>query len=110
MDKHLSAIGKSGHRTKESLLNYHREIGHVILVRRGLYAVIPAGSDPDSYPVDSFLVAAKLTKNAILSHHTAAMEIHRRAYSVREHLTYSAARPVPPVTFRSHIFRGVKFP
>jgi predicted transcriptional regulator of viral defense system len=109
LERHLSAAGKSGRRTKESLLNYHRKTGHIILIRRGLYAVIPPGADPDLYPVDSFLVAAKLTKDAILSHHT-AMEIHGRAYSVWEHLTYSAARPVSPVTFRSHVFRGVKFP
>lgn len=109
LERHLSATGKSGHRTRESLLNYHRKTGHVVLIRRGLYAVIPPGADPDLYPVDPFLVAAKLTKDAVLSYHT-AMEVHGRAYSVREHLTYSAARPVAPVTFRSRIFRGVKFP
>lgn len=109
LDKHLSAIGKPGHRTRESLLNYHRRKGQVILIRRGLYVVIPPGGDPELYPVDPFLVAAKLTKDAILSYHT-ALEIHGRAYSLREHLTYSAARPVSPVTFRSRIFRGVRFP
>jgi predicted transcriptional regulator of viral defense system len=69
----------------------------------------PSWGDPELYPVDPFLVAAKLTKDAILSYHT-GLEIHGRAYSVREHLTYSAARPVSPVTFRSRIFRGVRFP
>jgi predicted transcriptional regulator of viral defense system len=109
LDKHLSTIGKPGHRTGESLLNYHRKKGHVVLIRRGLYAVIPPGGDPELYPVDPFLVAAKLTKDAVLSYHT-ALEIHGRAYSVREHLTYSAARPVSSITFRSRTFRGVRFP
>ncbi|PIP44223.1 MAG: transcriptional regulator, partial [Deltaproteobacteria bacterium CG23_combo_of_CG06-09_8_20_14_all_60_8] len=89
LDNHLSAMGKAGPRTRESLLEYHRKTGHVILMRRGLYAVIPPGADPDSYQVDPFLVAAKLTRDAVLSYHT-ALEIHGRAYSVREHLTYSA--------------------
>ncbi|MBU0944061.1 MAG: transcriptional regulator [Proteobacteria bacterium] len=106
---HLSAMGKIGPRTRESLLNYHRNTGHVILIRRGLYAVIPTGSDPDSYPVDLFLVAAKITTDSVLSYHT-ALEVHGYAYSIREYHTYSATRPVPPVTFRSHVFRGVKFP
>ena len=106
---HLSALGKTGPRTRESLLNYHRKTGHVILIRRGLFAVIPTGADPDSYPVDPFLVAAKLTTDGVLSYHT-ALEVHGYAYSIREHLTYSAARPVSPVTFRSHFFRSVKFP
>ena len=108
LDRHLSATGKSGPRTRESLLDYHRKTGHIILIRRGLYAVIPSGADPDSYPIDPFLVAAKLTKDAVLSYHT-ALEIHGRAYSVREHLTYSASRPVSPVIFRSRVFRGAKF-
>lgn len=109
LKRHLSSLGEVGRRTRESLLNYHRSTGHVILIRRGLYAVIPAGSDPDSYPVDPYLVAAKLTTDGVLSYHT-ALEVHGYSYSTREHLTYSAARPVPPVTFRSHVFRGVKFP
>ncbi len=109
LDDHLSAMATIGPRRRESLLNYHRKTGHVILIRRGLYAVIPSGSDPDSYPVDPFLVASKLTADAVLSHHT-ALEVHGYTHSVREHLTYSASHPVPPVTFRSHAFRGVKFP
>ena len=109
LNEHLSAMGDIGPRTRESLLDYHRKAGHIVLIRRGLYAVIPPGSDPDSYPVDPFLVGAKLTTDSVLSYHT-ALEVHGYAYSVREHLTYSAARPVPPVTFRSHVFRGVTFP
>ena len=108
LDRHLSSMGQPGARTRESLLGYHRKTGHVILIRRGLYAVIPPGSDSDSYPVDPFLVAAKLTKDAILSYHT-ALEVHGRAYSVREHLTYSASAPVAPVHFRGMVFRGVRF-
>lgn len=108
LDDHLSAMGTIGPRSRESLLNYHRKTGHVILIRRGLYAVLPPGSDPDSYPVDPFLVASKLTADAVLSHHT-ALEVHGYGYSVREHLTYSASRPISPVNFRSQVFRGVKF-
>ena len=78
-------------------------------MRRGLYAVIPPGADPGSYPVDPYLVAAKLTPDAVLSHHT-ALEFHGRAYSVWSHLIYSASRSVGPLTFRSQVFRGAKFP
>jgi len=109
LNDHLSALGKVGPRTRESLLDYHRKTGHVILIRRGLYAVILTGADPGSYPVDPYLVAARLTADAVLSHHT-ALEVHGYAYSIREHFTYSASRPVSPVTFRSNVFRGVRFP
>lgn len=108
-DDYLSSLGLRGPRSRESLLNYHRKTGHVLLIRRGLYAVIPHGSNPESYSVDPFLVASKLTADAVLSHHT-ALEVNGYAYSVRNHITYSASRPLPSVNFRSHVFRGVKFP
>lgn len=107
-DAHLSGLGKTGSRTRESLLNYHRGTGHVILIRRGLYAVVPTGEDSGSYPIDPFLVAGKLTKDAVLSYHT-ALEVHGYAYSMREHLTYSTSRQISLVTFHSHVFRAVSF-
>ena len=107
--KHLSSHGEVGERAQEALLAYHQRTGRVVRVRRGLYAVIPAGADTDSYPLDPFLVAAKLTPDAILSHHT-ALEFHGRAYTVREHFFYSASRPLGPLTFRSHVFLGTRFP
>ena len=108
LSDHLSSLGEVGGRAQEALLAYHRKTGRVIPVRRGLYAVIPPGADPDSYPVDPFLVAAKLTPDAVLSHHT-ALEFHGKAYSVHTHFTYSASRPLGPLTFRGHVFRGTRF-
>jgi predicted transcriptional regulator of viral defense system len=108
LSDHLSSLGEVGGRAQEALLAYHRKAGRVIPVRRGLYAVIPPGADPDSYLVDPFLVAAKLTPDAVLSHHT-ALEFHGKAYSVHTHFTYSASRPLRPLTFRGHVFRGTRF-
>ena len=105
---HLLPLGEVGGRTQEALLAYHRKAGRLVQVRRGLYAVIPPGANPDSYPVDPFLVAAKLTPDAVLSHHT-ALEFHGKAYSVHTHFTYSASRPLGPLTFRGHVFRGTRF-
>ncbi len=81
----------------------------MVRVRRGLFAVIPTGADSDNYPIDPFLVASKLTPDAVLSHHT-ALEFHGRAYSVWRHLTYLALRPLEPLTFRHHVYRGARFP
>ena len=90
---HLAANGDAGNRTQESLLAYHTRAGRLLRVRRGLFAVIPPGADGDTYPVDPYLVAAKLTRDSVLSHHT-ALEFHGRAYSVWQQVTYSASRPV----------------
>lgn len=106
---YLSSCGKVGSRTKESLLAYHRKTGSIVSIRRGLYAVVPPGARSASYSVDPFLVAAKLTRDAVLSYHT-ALDFHGHAYSVQEHFIYTASRPLSPVTFRTYIFRGARFP
>ncbi len=109
MDDYLASRGEVGSRTREALLAYHKKRGRLVAVRRGLYAVVPPGADPASYPVDPFLVAAKLTRDAVLSHHT-ALEFHGHAYSVHEHFVYTASRPLSPFTFRALLFRGVRSP
>ena len=109
MADYLASRGEVGSRTKEALLAYYKKTGRVVSVRRGLYAVVPPAANPASFPVDPFLVAAKLTKDAVLSYHT-ALEFHGHAYSVHEHFVYTASRPLSPFTFRSHVFRGTRFP
>ena len=109
LDSYLSAAGNISPRAKESLLKYHRKAGHVVLIRRGLYAVIPLGASPDTFPIDPFLIASKLTKDAVISYHS-ALEVHGNKYSTREEIIYSAIRPVLPITFRTRIYRGTKYP
>ena len=96
-------------RTQDSLLAYHVRKGHLLRLRRGLYAVIEPGSGPQSQPVDPFLVASKLTEGAVLAYHT-ALEFHGRAYSVHEQFTYLTDRTVKPFRFRFQVFRPVPFP
>jgi len=107
MTDYLSTYGEIGSRTKEALLAYYRKTGGIVSVRRGLYAVVPPGAKSASYSIDPFLVAAKLTKDAVLSYHT-ALEFHSHAYSVQEHFIYTASRPLSPLTFRTNVFRGVR--
>lgn len=106
---HLASRGAVGHRSQEALLAYYTKTGRIIRVRRGLYAVVPPGTETASYPVDPYLIAGKVTPDAVLSHHT-ALEFHGRAYSAWNQLIYSASRPVGSLTFRSHAFQGAKFP
>ena len=107
--EHLNSGGEKGPRTQESLVAYHTGTGRLVRVRRGLFAVIPPGADSDTYPIDPFLIASRLTQDGVLSHHT-ALEFHGRAYSVWRHLTYMASRPLEPLTFRHHVYRGARFP
>ncbi len=106
---HLASRSKVGQRTQEALLAYYTKTGRVVRVRGGLYAVIPTGANSESYPIDPFLITSRLTKDAVLSHHT-ALEFHGRAYSVWQHFVYSSSHPVKQLMFRSSVFKGTKFP
>ena len=106
---HLASRGPVRPRTRESLLAYYTRTGRLLRIRRGLYAVVPPGADPASFPVDPYLVASRLTSDSVLSHHT-ALEYHGRAYSVWQHLVYSTSRPLRTLSFRGQTFRGTSFP
>jgi len=81
LDRYLSGRRSGNAHTRKSLLAYHRGRGRVVRVRRGLYASVPRGMDPETTPVDPCLVAARAAPDAVLGYHT-ALEFHGKAYSV----------------------------
>ena len=101
--------GSQSRWTRKALLAYHRKRGRLVLVRRGLYAVVPPGGKPETCAVDPYLLAAKMTGDAVLAYHT-ALELHGKAYSVFEELFFLSRTPPRTKTFRSQRFRGVLFP
>ncbi|MCE2438063.1 MAG: transcriptional regulator, partial [Candidatus Latescibacteria bacterium] len=70
---------------------------------------VPVGTDPASMPVDPYLVAAKLTGDAVLAYHT-ALEFHGRAYSVHWRLVYVSGSKSLPLRFQSRSFRSAPVP
>ena len=90
---------------KESL-RYHVAAGHMLRVRRGLYATVPRGLSPVAATPDVFLLASKMTEDAVLSFHT-ALEFHGRAYSTSQDVTVWSAAPARAFEFREQRFRAV---
>jgi len=109
LDRFLQKAGTDNKWTRKALLAHHRKQGRILPVRRGLYAVIPPGASADTFPVDPYLLATKMTHDAVLGYHT-ALEFHGKAYSVFERFYYLTGRQSLPVRFRSNEFRGVLFP
>ena len=103
LDRFLSERGSDNPNTRRSLLTYYRKQGRIIPIRRGLYATVPVGGDPTSSPVDPYLVAAKLTRDAVLAYHT-ALAFHGKAYSVHMLLHYMSAGKSIPLMFQGHQF------
>ena len=109
LDRFLSGRGSGNTHTRKSLLAYHRKRGRIVRVRRGLYATVPWGMDPETAPVDPYLVAASAGSDAVLGYHT-ALEFHGKAYSVHWRLVYVSAERSLPFTFQSHEFRRAPVP
>jgi predicted transcriptional regulator of viral defense system len=99
----LESTGSRRPKTREALLSYHVKAGHLLRLRRGLYAVVPRGLTPEDCPVDPYLLAGHLTVDAVLSHHS-ALQFHGKAYSVHHRFTYLSRN-----TRRSFVFRGQEF-
>ena len=95
---------------RQTLLRHHLKHQKILRVRRGLYASVPAGHRPDSYPVDSYLIAARLTKDGVLAYHT-ALALHGLAQSVREErITLSGETASRSFRFRGILYRTLAPP
>jgi predicted transcriptional regulator of viral defense system len=100
---------KTRERTIEALLAYHVKRGHLVRIRNGLYAAVPPGSTAASMPIDPFLVAGKLTRDAILAFHT-ALEFHGQAHSPTHEFFYLTNLAARPLEFRGQQFKAVHPP
>lgn len=99
---HAGRGGRS-RQTSASVLKQHVAAGRLLHLRRGLYASVPRGADPASYPVDPYLVATQLAEDAVVAWH-AALQFHGRVYSVWSRFDY-----VTRARQRHFVFRDLEF-
>jgi predicted transcriptional regulator of viral defense system len=109
LSEYLAERGSTNQNTRKSLLAYYRSKGRILSIRRGVYATVPLGHDPETYAVDPSLVAAKLADDSVLAYHT-ALEYHGKAYSVYRRVTYASRKRSQPVQFRGHDYVRVPVP
>ncbi len=105
----LSDKGSTNVKTRESILNHHTKSGHLLRVRRGLYVTVPPGLTPEKCPVDPYLLTSRMAPDAVLAYHT-ALELHGKAYSVREEFAYLTRSKSRPLNLRGQRYRGVAHP
>lgn len=106
----LSTRSSTNPSTRNSLLAHHQSTGRILRIRRGFYATVPRGSLAENFLVDPYLIAGRISDDAVLAYHT-ALEIHGRAYAVYEQFTYLMTRnPGKPFTFQGATYRAVSQP
>jgi len=99
----LKARGSHSGWTRKSLVAHHQKQGRIFRIRRGLYAAVPPGDDPQRVDADPYLVASRLADDAVLGYHT-ALELHGKAHSVFGTFYYLTRRQRRPFRFRSAYF------
>jgi len=109
LDRFLSERGSGKPNTRKSLLTYYRNRGRIIPVRRGLYATVPFGTNPELSPIDPYIVAAKMTEDAVIAYHT-ALEFFGKAYSVYSIIYYISNTKSLPLKLQSFEIRCLPMP
>ncbi len=123
-DRFLSARqhgGAANRATRQALLGYYVKQGRLRHVRRGLYTVtrpsfdtgVGVGRDPSAEndaSADTFLIASRLTSDAVLAYHT-ALDLHGLAHSLREErIVLSEQKIVRPLLFAGVRYQAVQPP
>lgn len=100
----------SGERsTANSRLAYHVCAGHILPIRRGLYAAVPVGHDPATFVPDPWLITAKLAEDAVIAYHS-ALRFHGRGHSLSDQFLYFSHHAVKPEEHFGCRFRRVPYP
>lgn len=95
--------------TLANLLHYHKKKGHILLIRRGIYAVIPKDTQ-GPYIVDPYLLGSKLKDDSVLSYQT-ALALHGKSHTIVNHFYYlTAARPKNNFEFQGNVYQAVSIP
>jgi predicted transcriptional regulator of viral defense system len=96
-------------RTSNNLLAQHLAAGRLVRVRRGLYATVPRGVDPDRATVDPYLVCSHAADDAVVAYH-AALQFFGKAHSVWRRFHYLTRNRARPFVFRGLEFVAVQAP
>ncbi len=103
------AAGNRSPETTGSVLKQHVAAGNLLNVRRGLYARVPEGADAATFRVDPYLLASRLTADAVIAYHS-ALQLLGKAHSQSQRLTYLSAHRAKPFTFQDTEFVPVLAP
>jgi predicted transcriptional regulator of viral defense system len=109
----FSAVHRAGGNrsplTTASVLKHHVAAGNLLHVRRGLYARVPEGADAATFRVDPYLIASRLSDDAVIAYH-GALQLLGKAHSVSHKLAYLTAHRLKPFSFQDTDFVPVLVP
>lgn len=107
----LIAQGTVNANTQRELLSYHLKKQYIARIRRELYASIPISSrhSAESFQIDPYLIAGRITNDAVLAYHT-AFDFFGVSYSLYHQLTFMSQSHIRPFTFQQTKYICLTFP
>jgi predicted transcriptional regulator of viral defense system len=106
LDELTACLGKQK-RASYNFLDGYRRRGRIVGVGHGVYGVVPPNSTAEKFAVNPYLLAGKITKDAVVSHH-AALGYHGGTYSVWNRFFYTTDYPRKTLRHRGYEICGVK--
>lgn len=103
------AAGDRSPQTTSTVLKQYVAAGRLVNVRRGLYARVPEGETANRFQVDPYLIASRLSKDAVIAYHS-ALQLLGKAHSVSSRITYLSAQRAKPFEFQGTRFVPVLVP
>ncbi|MDR3490771.1 MAG: transcriptional regulator [Gammaproteobacteria bacterium] len=103
--------GTKNENTLREMLAYHLKRKNILRIRRGLFASIPLPSrdSAEFYPIDPYLIAGRISSDAVLAYHT-AFDFHGISYSLSHQITFMSQQQIRPFTFQQTKFICLSFP
>ncbi|MFO3210894.1 hypothetical protein SC371_09760 [Legionella pneumophila serogroup 2] len=107
----LHSIGTTNPNTQRELLAYHLKKQHILRIKRGLFASVPGAfrHAVDNFPVDPYLVAGRIRKDAVISYQS-ALDFHGVSYSLHHHYYFLSESIIAPFNFQDDEFVCLSFP
>lgn len=103
------AGGDRSQQTTAAVLKQHVAAGHLVNVRRGLYACVPRGVEARGFVPDPYLVASRMSPDAVIAYHS-ALELMGEAHSLSRQVTYLTGRRAKPLELHGTRFIPVLAP
>lgn len=96
-------------RLAEYRVRYYLQQGRLKRLANGVYATVPAGSNPDTFEPDAFLAAAAIRPDATFAYHS-ALDLLGQGHSVWWTCTVCTARPRASVAVGRTTIKFLSYP
>lgn len=105
-----AARGRRSALTTATVLKQHVKAGRLVNLRRGLYATVPRGREPQSVDIDPYALACRLSPDAVVAYHAALEFWGKAATASSGPVFYLTLRRARPFRFRGTDYAPVLMP